>query len=396
MARGVQINVLNGGLGRTVSAPDAIFGLILRGTFPQLDSTPTQITNLDTLIDLISYSVGGSNSSEQDNAYNQVAAFYSFPKNYGRKLWVMSVPVTVLQSAIVDYNQNYAKKLIEAAKGEISLLFISAYYANSYAPVILNGLDTDVDTAMTKASILAATFAGRNMPLRVVLDGIKMSNIAALSNFATTGTRNNVAINIASMDGKVAAQGLLAGRLASIAVNENAGAVEFGDLGITESQAKLTSGQSLSSINDNTLLESAADKGYITFWEVFSRYGYYFCDIPTVVRDSDDYKYLNDGRVVDKVQRLVYQVLIDYYLKQVKVNQDGTLDIMTVKTMEGKVENSLNINMVAKGEMSYAECIIDPAQNVLSTGQLLVGVRDTPTGTLRTIIVNVSSYNPAL
>jgi hypothetical protein len=82
-------------------------------------------------------------------------------------------------------------------------------------------------------------------------------------------------------------------------------------------------------------------------------------------------------------------------LDELAVNEDGTLQVGVIKTWQQAVENAINAQMTANGELSasedYAgcECYINEKQNVLATSRVDVTVKVRPYGYARYIDVNL-------
>ena len=76
------------------------------------------------------------------------------------------------------------------------------------------------------------------------------------------------------------------------------------------------------------------------------------------------------------------------------MNTDGTMQAPVLKSWQADVENAVNQEMTAAGELSVVDgsgcaCYIDPTQNVLSTSKVEATLRVRPFGYARDIIVNL-------
>jgi Protein of unknown function (DUF2586) len=392
MNRGVIVTLDNGALGRTQGTEDGIFGMVLYGStnfvslFPEA-AFPAAIYSLK---DLEAKGVTAqTDAAENCDIWQQVYDFYSFSGNSGRKLWITLIPDYAFYSNVFD--MGYARKLIDAANGEISVLFVGGQRSLNHRNqmTFVNGLDSTVTPALAKAQTFAEECATRIMPIRIVMDGHGYdNNVQALTDL-TTMTRNRLAINLASNlpNMRNAAQGLLAGRLAYIPVNESAGWVAPG--GLPNDWGGYTSGLKLPSMGASPSLDTILDKGYISFQTYPRKFGYFFCDPRMATALSDDYAKLTDGRVIDKAHKLAYQTFVNYVNGQMYVNADGTLNAMQVRAMEADIENVIGQQMVAKGECSFVKCVIDPKQKVLQTNELKIGVKVIPTATLSLLSVKL-------
>ena len=81
-------------------------------------------------------------------------------------------------------------------------------------------------------------------------------------------------------------------------------------------------------------------------------------------------------------------------LSEIEVNEDGTIQEPVIKSWQAEVENAINSQMTAKGELSSIDgsgcrCFIDPKQNVLQTSTILVTLMIRPYGYARAIKVTL-------
>lgn len=394
MERGVIITLDNGALGRTQGTEDGIFGMLLtapeaafysgNGPVPPNPWGNFKGGAIYKADDFIRFGITRDRAAETGtDLFEQLDDFYSFPQNNGRKLWVAAVSDNM---DLVDAFADQVPKLLDLAQGEISVLFLGGKQ-NIDNPNAVNSLDSNVIPIAQAAQLCAELYASKIMPVRVIIDGINYTgNEGNLLNL-TTLSLNRVAINLCNKNPTAhnSSQGLLAGRMAYIPINESVGWVDKGALPITEGY-----------FNDNILIERnintvnpILDKGYICFQKYPHKYGYFYCNIRTATALTDDYSRLTEGRTIDKAFKLAYQTFVKYVNGKIYVNSNGTLNIMQVKAIEADIENTLNLQMVAKGECSFVKCIIDPKQKVLSTNELQIGVKIGPTATLELLKVKL-------
>jgi Protein of unknown function (DUF2586) len=396
MERGVKITLDNGTLGRTQGV-ERVFGMMLYGNialsneanFPcainsVADLSAIGITNSPTILsDQYHYQ---SRISNQD-VYRQISEFYSFPENAGRKVWLHLTEDNRTMSSVLDIG-GPAEYLINAAQGEISVLFVGGFRSQLYNDSLtyVGGLSSEVAPAIIKAQALAETYSAKTKPLRIVIDGYGMGTSTQLTNL-TTMSNNRVAINISAsaLGDRHSCQGLLAGRLAYIPVNESAGWVGKGSLPILG--GFLTDGRTLETYENQ--INEILDKGYIALQKYPHKYGYFFCNPRMATALTDDYKALTDGCTIDKAHILAYQTFVDYVNGQMYVTAKGTLNLLQVRAIEADIENVITQQMIAKGECSFVKCVIDPTQKVLSTNELVIGVKIGPTATLELLRVKL-------
>src|ERR1019366_964970 len=132
----------------------------------------------------------------------------------------------------------------------------------------------------------------------------------------------------------------------------------------------------------NNVLMSAVSTGLQTNLDNFryiyagSYVGYdgtYFSQSHTAIISNSNYAYIEQNRTYNKMERLLYQAYLPYLNSQLTLNADGTLFAPLVFSLQG-VGNTALLVMVQNGELSGAECIVNPNQNIITSGKLVVTV----------------------
>lgn len=389
----VSIQIQNGGLPGVIPTDDALMGMILQGPAPsglQL-LTPKLISTLEE-----AEAVGITSAYDTDNtvdAWRNIKQFYDEAGN-GAQIWIMFIAQAVDLETMMDKTEaDYAVKLLDAAGGKIRVLGAVRNPAGGYTPdVTANHIDIDVVAALTTAQALAEEYAAAYKPLRVVLPAYAYDgNNGSLVDLKTQD-KNRVAVLLGDTEsGAGAAVGLLLGRLAAIPVQRNVGRVKSGSLPITEVYFGSSAFASVSST-----VASIHDKGFITFRQYVGKAGYYFTDDPTATAATDDYRTLSNGRVIDKAIVIAYATFVNEILDEVLIDPNtGRIERAKAKYYQAIIENAVNVAMTAEGEISGFRAIVDPAQDVLTTGQICVEARIVPVGYAKEIIVKLGFENPA-
>lgn len=117
--------------------------------------------------------------------------------------------------------------------------------------------------------------------------------------------------------------------------------------------------------------------------------GTYFVDAKTAIANTSDYCTLENNRTINKVIRNVRTSLMPQLNGPVYV--DATSGKLTADTI-GYLESLANApveQMEKDGELSGYKVIINPEQDVLSTGNLELTIQNVPVGVSRNINVNV-------
>jgi hypothetical protein len=385
----VKIYYENGNIGAVSPLEDGLLGLVatgesVGGTFEI--HKPYILSGYDGLGML------GVTAENNPGIEKLVREFYA-EAGAGTRVYLMGMCNTLGLAGMLDVNSGTcAKKLLEASSGAIRGIVASRTPAAGYEPEMENGLDSDVYDAIARGQALAEWSADTLFaPVFVLVEGrgytgnpVDLQDLGAM-------TDNRVAVFIGDTeeDSGGASVGLVAGRIAKNRVQRNIGAVADGAVKtltafIADKPAELAD------------VTGIHDKGFITFRTFVGRSGYFFTDDPLATLPTDDYHYLSRRRVIDKAYRIAYNTMLDELLGEFPVNTDGTLQAPMRVSWQTKVETAIAANMTANGELSAdvndpadtgCECLIDPEQNVVSTGKVKITLRVRPFGYARYIDV---------
>ena len=384
-----NIIIGNGALGATAIGEYGIFGMLLSGV-AVVDNIallePTQVFSLDDVKALgIDAAYDTANSV---GVYRQLKEFYDEAGD-GTELWFMLVSPTVTMADMADKTEtNYAVKLINAAQGKIRVLIISRVPDGAYVPTITNGLDGDVFTALVNANAMAEEFAGKNNPIRVILEGRLFSGTPGDLKDLKTEDKNRVAIMIGgSLNDKSCSVGLLAGRLADDPIKRNPGRVKSGSLVLVDAYV----GDLAVEMNEN-VVGAIHDKGYISIRTISGKSGYFFTDAPMATADTDDYATMPAGRVVDAAHLIAFRTFMNEVLDEIEVDDNGYISPAIVKGWEANIERAVKGDI--GDQMSKFEAEIDPKQNILAVSTVKVKLRITPVGYSRDFEIELGFNNP--
>ena len=375
----VLFNIAKDGLGRT-TAIQKTTGLIATGVTV---SSKVELGKSYQVFSLKEAIALGISETENAFAYKHVKAFYD-QASTGTPLWLMLVSDATTMTAMLDKDGVFAPTLIAEAKGAIRVLGVVKKATGS--ETITAGLDADVQTAVVKAQALAEHFEKKYMPFRVVVSGNCWNGkVADLTNFSENEL-NKVACFIGNDDKeKEASVGLFLGKITKIPVQRKIHRVKDGS--VLPLAAYFT---------DSTTIDSKAeqwdaidDKGYIFFRTFVGRSGYYFSGDNTLTKPTDDFKSLCNGLVMDKAMLLSYGVLVEELSDEVLLSEDGSIHPAIIKSWQTKLESTLQSQMVSQGELSAVKIDIDPAQRVLQTGKVVIGIKLLPVGYADFIEVNI-------
>lgn len=385
----VKIQFLNGQLGTVGESADGLMALICGAKAVTGTLTLNTAYEIKTPDDLNALGVTETNNA---TLYKHVMEFYD-EAGSGTKLIIYPVASTTKVTDLCDYTkttEGFARDLITRKNGALRGIGVVGLNTSS-TTASTNGLDPDVFTALPKAQQLAEWATSElYAPLFFVLEGRSYDASNELKDL--TGEKYNraaVIIGDTESNSDGACVGTLLGRIASIPVQRNIGRVKDGSLFPLEMYAG-----SKKIEESGSTISSIFEKGYIVPRKHVGRTGYYFADDPMACDPTDDYAHITNRRVIDKAYRIVYDTMLEELLDEIDLNEDGTMQHAVIKSWQQTLENAINRQMTANGELSATDgegcqCYIDAKQNVVSTSKIEVRLRVRPHGYSRYIDVNL-------
>jgi len=299
----------------------------------------------------------------------------------------VSGPADVLQADIVNKDNDYLAKMVKDNEGRIRLAAVALNPDSGYTPTITDEIDADVAAAITNAKALIADAASKLRYLSVIFEGRSFSGThATLKDLraADGPNANRVSVmlgsdpSIADDDAAFApyaSVGLLLGRLAADPVNRAPGRVKSGTV-LEQTSFGLSGGNALATYSDVSL-QTIDAKGFVFLRKFSGKNGFYFNDDHVAAPITDDYPYIVDGRVIDKVSRIAYEVYLDEVRDDVEANPDGTLPIVVLKNLESLMETEIIKQMQSKQELSSVSVNIPTDQDVVANGFVSIDVQAT-------------------
>jgi hypothetical protein len=391
----VNIQYENGQLGRTASSADGIVamivtGIAISGQFALGDVIGPffSLPNVEEKGITAAYDI-----TNQTNAHKQCKDFYT-AAGEGAELYLMVVSEAVTMETILDPTGNlYATKLLNQLQGRVNLLGVTRMPA-SYNPTIIEGIDPDVVAAVTKAQLLVVQEQANHRPIQIIVEGRDFQgNVGSAKDFRT-GTQNRVSVLLGwdAANADACLVGLALGRLARIRVQRNLGCVEDGDIGLQN--AWIGSSKKVQDYSQAEL-QVLYNKGYIFPRTYTGVSGFFWCDDSVATNITDDYAFINRGRVADKMARIAYQVYVFELNKDFVVDAEtGKLTPAVIKAFQRKVERAIEQNMVAFGEISGIQAFADPNQDVLATDKVAINIKAVPAGIGRQFDITLGFSNP--
>lgn len=380
----VKIHFENGALGASLPSDDGVIGVMASGVAVAGKFGLGTAYMLTRQGDLAELGITGDDADGNRNIYKTVKEIYS-EAPAGTKVWLMACANTVSMADMVNPTGNYARTLVESARGTINLLVVSKTNNIGYTPTILDGLDADVYAAMTNAQALGQWAAeSKYAPLMTILPGMRYSGVASELRNLAEGNNNRVCILIADTESGSgnACVGLLAGRIAAIPVQRSVARVKSGAVA---SDSMYIGDRTAENGNPDVI----HDSGFITARTMVGKAGYYWSDDKLATSATDDYALIPRRRVIDKAYRIAYQTMVEELGDEVPVADDGTLPPTFVKSLQNKVETAIENRMTAYGNLGNdpgdakdtgVVCYIDHRQNIVALSRLSVSLKVKPHG----------------
>ena len=393
----------NGGMGRTAASEDPISGLIFGGFgataltfgtadgnlkgFDPIGSTPTAYIRKFQYVEqlkeagIVWKEKGTGSLTPTETAKNALYYHISefFRMNAEGTLYVMiKAGDTAAAAADVTTLQNYAdgrirqcgvfdSTLVTVASLQTALTALEADHKPMSVVVTYNGKPSGTATVLSSLTSLAT--AGQcNVSVLIGCDGdaTLAGNLDTYANYGCIGA--------------------CIGAISKAAVNECIAWVQKFPLGLKA--PAFFNGQLVKNI-ETTDLNSLNDKRYIFVRTHVGDADNYFNDSHTCDLATSDYAYIENVRTIDKACRGVRANLLPYLNSPLKVDAEtGKLDAPMVAFLETTAGKAVE-DMEKAGELSGYKAEIDPDQNVISTSQVEVIIKNVPTGTMRKVNVKI-------
>lgn len=367
------------------SSTDTVTIVAKAGTGVSLNSgTPLSATIVGTIAGTITQFTGGVASLVAPMKYH-IDRFFAMSPN--SELWVGVFPVPA------TYNFTEVQDMQIASSGVIRQIGVYNTEARTTTQLANDG---------TALQTIKLALDALHMPLSI-LYGANIEAVADISTVVNLATYNNYGVSIdISQDGKAAGGylfatsgvsitniGALLGTVSAASVSESIAYVEAFNVsdGTENESPAFANGQLISSLPE-AALTSLDNKRYLFLRKFVGVSGSFWNDSHTASSPASDYAYIENNRTIDKAIRNLYTKLVLKLSSPIQLNSDGTISNDTIDILLSTANPDLN-QMVRDAELSAFLITIDPAQNVLSTSELEVGVQLVGIGVARRITVNI-------
>lgn len=149
----------------------------------------------------------------------------------------------------------------------------------------------------------------------------------------------------------------------------------------------MANGTLIKTLSDG-LLTSITNKRYVFLRKIVSIDGSYINAAQTAIDNSSDYSLIQHNRTIKKAVRNVRTFVVPQLSSPIKMNPDGTLSNDVIEFFKTTAGRALE-QMQRDGEISAFEVIIDPTQDVNSSGELDMGINIVPIGSADIIKINI-------
>ena len=182
--------------------------------------------------------------------------------------------------------------------------------------------------------------------------------------------------------------GAILGSIALAAVNECIGWVEKFNIAGTQLDVPAFANGML--VRDKeSVLDTLDAKGYIYLQKYEGISGSYWNDSHTCAVITSDYAYIEANRTIKKSMRGVRTFLLPFLKSPITIDPNsGKLDPADIAVLQNEGGRALR-EMQRLRELSGYTVFIDPDQNILSTSELEIQIRNVPMGVIRRMKVKI-------
>lgn len=360
------------------------------GLNPAVTVAPLAVTVTGTSTGTITQQFGTGSGGATTGVYSKKAVWHYqisefFRQNPTGVLWV---------GFFASYSAANITTLQTAAKGVIKqygVFDITVTSASAFS------------TNMTALQAQAVIQFGEYNPA-VVLYAPNIKAISDLSTLENQQSKSNYYISpVILQDGEAAGAqlyintgisignvGCVLGVTSKAKVNQNIGEIQAFNItnDVEMAVPAFANGAKVSTIATNLLTQLDAYR-YIFATNVANISGTYIVQDWSAITQTSSYNRISRNRVMNKAVRLIYQYIVPLLKSQITLNADGTISQVAIATFQDPVLK-VKSQMVDAQEISNLAVSIDSAQNIVSTGKLVIGVAIQPTISADFIEVNMS------
>lgn len=415
--RGPNIIKINGGLGQQAPSDRNVAGLLLRkaynvaGTF--VNFSTYKLNSLDDATALGLTPATDANASTGASATTAAAWYHIsefFRLNPDGTLWVMPVPDGSTLSSNLD-------GLMAASGNTIRYIGVVEGFDPATPPTVVGGFGGTVAADIATAQVWVEAQAAANVYVdAVVIEGIVAGAVQDLK----TLDAPQVHVTIANDAGyfasypagylQTAAVGTVLGSIGVRMLSESIGSVMLerypsakrgsANYSLTDTRQNrwvrfgTSSGAAFETIPQAQRDDlTAKGYGYAGYYEGYP--GVYFNQDATCTLVTDDYNTIHINRLWNEAARMVRRALVPRMNSKVQIDPaSGKIKASSVADWDAASKRELN-SLLAEGEIADFRFAMDPNQDVIAQGKVLVKVSITPNGIAKAIEAEIGFNNPA-
>lgn len=161
-----------------------------------------------------------------------------------------------------------------------------------------------------------------------------------------------------------------------------------------------SNGQLVSALSRNAL-EALNTKRHIFMLKITGMAGSFINEPHTCTATTSDYANIQENRTMVKIQRLLYASYAPKLSSPIQFNSNGTLADNTVALFENIGNSALDVMLKPDpltggiGEISDRLVTVNPAQNVVSSNSLIIGVVVVINGVAKNIVIPIN-FKPSI
>ena len=252
----------------------------------------------------------------------------------------------------------------------------------------IQGMADALDTQNAPLSALYAPKVADVRSMAIDAAGANQCRVSVVIAQAGSGTGAELFADASNTEAKnsVSAVGIVLGLLSAAAVHQSIGWVKNFPTGV--SVPAFGDGTLYRDI-DKALVEQLDKARYLFFVTHVGQAGSYVNDSHTMDAETSDYAMIESVRTMDKAVRGIRTYLVPELGGNVYIDAEtGKMQAYSVSHLETTANKALE-DMEKAGELSGYKVEIDPDQDVLSTGEVEVVIRQVAVGVMRKIKVKI-------
>ena len=357
----VNIGFANGAIGSVAASADGVVGML--ATFAGTTNLPVKKAVCVYKSDCLEqYGIVSGTP-----LYKAISEFYA-EAGEGAELWLYGVNENETAGLLAE-----GRAFLQAANGRIRALAI----------VPASAVEAEEVSATALAAQSLGEWAATELyaPVLIIMSAQYSAELPNLGTMAYN--RVGILVGDTVTNSSTAMIGVLAGRIAKIAVQVHIGRVKDGALKIASAFIGTIDPAQSSAV------ETLNTNGYITLRTFVGKSGYFFNDDNLATAASDDYRSLARRRVIDKAYRVAYATLLERVNDNLPVTSEGKLTAETAKDIETDIISDIYTNMTAEGNLSVdpadssdmgARAAVDTENDIVATSRVNATIQVKPYG----------------